>query len=161
MDQPPSSMCDTMVGCCVGLCQGFTCVLDMAQILLREICFRRKAVLFYPKGFTQVALIGFFALCDSVNPCVRWEAMRKGLKHSGHTFKQCICSFVSHPASVKVPEFSRHTDAMAGHISPGFCRIGNPMKVIAIVRSSFLASFLTLYAKQARAVLPPKKTGRT
>ena len=49
VDQSPASM----VGYYVGLCQGFTCVLDMSQILLREIYFRRKAVLFYPKGFTH------------------------------------------------------------------------------------------------------------
>ena len=36
----------------------------MTQILVREICFRRKAVLFYPEGFTQVTLTGLFSFRD-------------------------------------------------------------------------------------------------
>ena len=70
MDQPSASV----VSCCVGLCQDFTRVLDMTQILLREICFRRKVVLFYPEGRTQVALTGLFSFRDSVDPNIRWEA---------------------------------------------------------------------------------------
>ena len=78
MDQPPASV----VGCCVGLCQGFARVLDMVQILFREICFCRKAVLLYPEGFTQIALIGLFSLRNSVNPYIRWEDIGDGLKNS-------------------------------------------------------------------------------
>ena len=40
------------VDCCVGLCQGFTRVMDVDQILFQEICFRRKTVLPYSEGFT-------------------------------------------------------------------------------------------------------------
>ena len=76
MDQPAASV----VGCCVGLCQGFARVLDMVQILFREICFRRKAVLLYPEGFTQITLsIGLFSFRNSVNPYIRWESIGDGL----------------------------------------------------------------------------------
>ena len=78
MDQPPASV----VSCCVGLCQGFACVLDMTQILVREICFRRKSVLFYPEGFAQVALTGLFSFRDSMDPNIRWETIGDSLQHS-------------------------------------------------------------------------------
>ena len=51
----------------------------MAQILVREICFRRKVVLFYPEGFEQVALTGLFSFRDSMDPNIRWEAVGDGL----------------------------------------------------------------------------------
>ena len=54
----------------------------MAQILVREICFRRKAVLFYPKGFAQVALTGLLSFRDSMDPNIRWEAVGDSLQHS-------------------------------------------------------------------------------
>ena len=74
-EDPPLNLVLSMVGYHVGLCQGFTCVLDMVQILLREIYFRRKAVLFYPKGFAQVALTGLFSFRDSMDPNIRWEVV--------------------------------------------------------------------------------------
>ena len=78
MDQPPASV----VIYCVGLCQGFAGVLDMTQILVWEICFRRKVVLFYPKGFAQVALTGLFSFRDSMDPNIRWESVGDSLQHS-------------------------------------------------------------------------------
>ena len=78
MDQPPASV----VSCCVDLYQGFTRVLDITQILFREICFRRKSVLFYPEGFAQVTLTGLFSFRNSVDPNIRWETIGDGLQHS-------------------------------------------------------------------------------
>jgi hypothetical protein len=47
------------------------------------------------------------------------------------TFKECIFFIVTHTVSLKVPEFSRHSDlSVHGHISPDFCRRGNAMEVI-------------------------------
>jgi hypothetical protein len=51
----------------------------MSQILVREICFRRKAVLFYPKGFAQVALTGLLSFRDSMDPNIRWESVGDSL----------------------------------------------------------------------------------
>ena len=75
----------------MSLCQGFTRVLDMTQILFREICFRRKEVLLYSEGFAQIT-IGLFSLCNFVNPCIRWEDI--GLKSSPSSLS------VSPPSSV-------------------------------------------------------------
>ena len=46
-----------------------------------DLC-RRKAVLFYPKGFAQVALTGLLSFRDSMDPNIRWEAVGDSLQHS-------------------------------------------------------------------------------
>ena len=91
MDQSSPSM----VVCCVNLWQGFTCVLYMTQVLLREVWLRRKAVLLYPEGFAQVALVGFFSLRNFVDPCIRWESMCSCLYHpfSGVTWMSHLREF--------------------------------------------------------------------
>ena len=66
----------------MGLCQGFLRVLDMTQILFREICFLRKEVLPYPEDFAQIALVGLLSLRNSVYPCVRCEGIGNDLQHS-------------------------------------------------------------------------------
>ena len=71
MDQPPAPM----MGRCVGFRQCFACMLDVTQILFREVRLRREAIFLDPKGSTQVALDGLFFLGVSVDQHIRWETV--------------------------------------------------------------------------------------
>ena len=71
MDQPPVSMMDR----CVDFRQCFAGMLDVTQILFREVRLRREAIFLDPKGSAQVALAGLFSLSVSVNQHIRWETV--------------------------------------------------------------------------------------
>ena len=75
-------------------------MLDMTQILLLEVCLRRKAVLCYPEDFAQVVLVGFFSLRNFVVPCIRWETECDCLHHSPLVLRSLLFVFIATQKSV-------------------------------------------------------------
>ena len=56
-------------------------MLNVSQVLFREVCLRRKAVFLNPNRSTQVTLIGLFALSVSMNQHIGRETVRDCLYH--------------------------------------------------------------------------------